>query len=203
MFLALIKKYIDQNGGKSQFALTAVTPGTPINPAFPLVKVQQQQFQLIPVQDPPDSSDVKTEKESPSKHYNASDLTTSENDVKTETNSPEKKGKTSARHKTLTKYSFVCVFTRISVEDQKKSISLRQLSAPSPTKPTTQATEQAAAKQEDINIAPADASRNPGSIANQVAIRQARQPVVKKKEKPTKIKKARASVCWCIISANA
>ena len=51
--LALIKKYIDQNGGKSQFALSIVAPGAPINPAFPLVKVAEKDFQLIPVQNPP------------------------------------------------------------------------------------------------------------------------------------------------------
>ena len=49
----MIKKYIDQNGGKSQFALSLVAPGAPINPAFPLVKVAEKDFQLIPVQNPP------------------------------------------------------------------------------------------------------------------------------------------------------
>ena len=47
----MIKKYIDQNGGKSQFALSEVALGGQINPAFPLVKVGQKDFQLIPVQD--------------------------------------------------------------------------------------------------------------------------------------------------------
>ena len=53
IYLALIKKYIDQNGGKSDFALAPVEPGAQINPAFPLVKVAKKDFQLIPVQKPP------------------------------------------------------------------------------------------------------------------------------------------------------
>ena len=190
-FSALIKKYIDQNGGKSQFALTAVTPGTPINPAFPLVKVSKQEFQLIPVQDPPESTsneDVKDE----AKHYDAAELTKEavEDDVKTEQMSPDKKSSCAATDKAANRRS----------DDQPKKIALRNLSASSsPVKPVSSATATtpelaAASKQETdgINIAPADANRNPGSIANQVAIRKARQPVAKKKEKPAKIKKVRA-----------
>ena len=90
--------------------------------------------------------------------------------------------------------------------DKPRKISLRNLSAStSPTKPLAiessvspaqlqHKLEQAASTSstDKINIAPADAAKNnPGSIANQVAVRKARQPVVKKKEKPTKIKKVK------------
>ena len=187
IFAALIKKYIDQNGGKSQFALTAVTPGTPINPAFPLVKVSKQEFQLIPVQDPPESSSTEEKSETETKHYDASELTNNDDaGVKSERPSPDKKG-TFKNPQTSPK--------TILSDEQPKKIALRNLSASSsPTKPVSaQSTPEQAASiaktEEGISIAPADATRNAGSIANQVAIRKARQPVVKKKEKPIKIKK--------------
>ena len=49
MYLALVRKYIEQHPcGKMDFALSPVHPGTTINPAFPLVKVGSDDFQLIP-----------------------------------------------------------------------------------------------------------------------------------------------------------
>lgn len=46
---ALVRKYLAQHPGeKMDFALSPVHPGTTINPAFPLVKVGNDDFQLIP-----------------------------------------------------------------------------------------------------------------------------------------------------------
>ena len=178
--------------------MTAVTPGTPINPAFPLVKVSKQEFQLIPVQDPPESSSTEEKSETETKHYDASELTNNDEvDVKSEKSSPDKKG-TFPKQQTPPKTT--------SADDQPKKIALRNLSASSsPTKPVSaqSTSEQAAGNaktEEGISIAPADATRNAGSIANQVASRKARQPVVKKKEKPIKIKKVSSfSVLFSLI----
>ena len=47
--LALVRKYLAQHPGeKMDFALSPVVAGTTINPAFPLVKVGDKDFQLIP-----------------------------------------------------------------------------------------------------------------------------------------------------------